>query len=68
MDRVKNKDMPSRAGIERELASRADQRVLRCFRHVEKINEYCMARWVLMAEVSAICLVDLEMGVILSTR
>ena len=44
MDQVKNKDMPSRAGIERELASRADQRVLRCFRHVEKINEYCMAR------------------------
>ena len=41
-----------RAGIERELASRADQRVLRCFRHVERMDEYRMARRVLMAEVS----------------
>ena len=35
-----------------ELVSRADQRVLRWFRHVEKMDEYCMARRVLMAEVS----------------
>ena len=38
--------------IERELASRADQRVLRWFRHVERMDEYHMARSVLMAEVS----------------
>ena len=29
MDRVRNEEMYRRAGIERELASRADQRVLR---------------------------------------
>ena len=40
------------AGIERELASRADQRVLKWFGHVERMDEYCMARRVLMAEVS----------------
>ena len=35
MDRVGNEDVRRRAGIERELASRADQRVLRWFLHVE---------------------------------
>ena len=40
------------AGIEWELASRADQRVLRWFGHVERMDEYRMARRVLMAEVS----------------
>ena len=44
--------MHRRAGIERELASRADQRVLRWFGHVERIDDYRMARRVLMAEVS----------------
>ena len=40
-----------KAGIERELASRADQRVLRWCGDVERINEYRMARRVLMVEV-----------------
>ena len=44
--------MRRRAGIERELASRANQRVLRWFGHVERMDEYRMARRVLMAEVS----------------
>ena len=44
--------MHRRAGIERELASRADQRVLRWFGHVERMDQYRMARKVLMAEVS----------------
>ena len=44
--------MPSRAGIDRELASRADQRVLRWFENVERIDEYRMARRVLTAEVN----------------
>ena len=35
-----------------ELGSRADQRVLRWLGHVERINDYRMARSVLMAEVS----------------
>ena len=38
--------------MERELASRADQRVLRWFGLVERMDEYCMARRVLMAKVS----------------
>ena len=52
MDRVRNEDVHMRAGIERELASRADQRVLRWCGHVERMDEYRMARRVLMAEVS----------------
>ena len=40
------------AGIERELVSRADQRVLRWFGHMERMDDYRMARRVLMAEVS----------------
>ena len=34
MDRVRNGEVRKRAGIERELASRADQRVLKWFGHV----------------------------------
>ena len=52
MDRVSNEEVSNRAGIERELANRADQRVLRWFGHVERMDEYRMARRVLMAEAS----------------
>ena len=52
MDRVRNKEVRRRAGTERELASRADQRVLRWFGHVERMVEYRMARRALMAELS----------------
>ena len=52
MDRVRNEEVRRRAGIETELASRADQRVLRWFGHVERMDEDRMARRVLMAEVS----------------
>ena len=44
--------MSRRDEIERELLSRVDQRVLRLFGHVERMDEYHMARRVLMAEVS----------------
>ena len=44
--------MRRRASIERELASRADQRILRRFGHVERLDVYRMAKMVLMAEVS----------------
>ena len=47
MDRVRNEEVGRRAGIKMEIASRVDQRVLRLFRHVERIDEY---RMVLMAE------------------
>ena len=52
MDRFRNNEVRRRAGIEIELASRADQRVLRWFGHVERMDDYRMARRVLMAEVS----------------
>ena len=55
MDRVRNEEVHWRAGIERELASRPDQRVLRWFGHVERMDDYRMSRrvlMVLMAEVS----------------
>ena len=52
MDRVRNEKVRRRAVIERELASRADQRVLRWLGHVEGMDEYRMARRVLIAEVS----------------
>ena len=48
MDRVKNGEVCRRAGIERELESRADQRVLRLFGRVERMDEYRMARRVLI--------------------
>ena len=51
MDRVRNEEVRRRAGIERESASRTDQRVLRWFGHVERMDEYRMARRVSMAEV-----------------
>ena len=52
MDRVRNEEVRRRGGIERELASRAYQRVLRWFGHVERMDEYRMEKMVLMAEVS----------------
>ena len=52
MHRVRNEEVRRRAGIERELASRADQRVLRWFGHVERMDEYRIARRELMTEVS----------------
>ena len=52
MDRVMNEEVRRRAGIERELTSRANQRVLRWFGHVERMDEYRMARRALMAKVS----------------
>ena len=52
MNRVRNEEVHRRAGIKRKLASRPDQRVLRWFGHVEIMDEYHMARRVLMAKVS----------------
>ena len=52
LDRIRNEEVRRRAGIERQLSSRADQRVLRWFEHVRKMDEYRMVRRVLMAEIS----------------
>ena len=43
MDRVWNEEMRRRAGIDRELAFRGDQRVLRWFGRVERMDGYRMA-------------------------
>ena len=51
MDRVRNEEVRTRTGIENEFASRADRRVLRWVGQVERMDEYRMARTVLMAEV-----------------
>ena len=47
MDRVRNEEVRRRAGREMVLVTRADQRVLRWFGHVER-DEFRMARRVLM--------------------
>ena len=52
MDRVRNKEVHRRVGIDRELASRADQRVLRWFVHAKRMDQYLTARRVLKAKVS----------------
>ena len=52
MDRVRNEEVRMRAGIERELASISEKRVLRWFGHMERMDVYRMARRVLMAKVS----------------
>ena len=52
MDRVRNEEVRRRAGIEMELASRADQRVRRWCGHVEIMDDNRRANRVLMAEVS----------------
>ena len=52
MDRIRNEEMRRKAGIERTLASRVDQRVLRWFGHVERMDESRLARRVMMAEVN----------------
>ena len=52
MDRVRDEEVRRRAGIEMELASRADQRALRWLEHVERMDEHRMARRVLMTEES----------------
>ena len=52
IDRDMFEEVRGGAGIERELARRADQRVLRLFGHVERMDEYRLARRVFIAEVS----------------
>ena len=51
MDGVRNEEVSRRAGIEMELTSRADQRVLRWFGHVGRMDDYRMVKRVLVAEV-----------------
>ena len=52
MDRVRKEEVHRWAGIERVLASWADQRVLRWFGNLERMDEYRTARRVFMAKIS----------------
>ena len=52
IDIVGNEVVHRRAGIERDFGSRTDQRVLRWFGQVERMDEYSIARRVLMAVVT----------------
>ena len=51
MYRIRNEEVHRRAVIEREFVCRADQRVLRWFPHTVRLDEYRLARRVLMAHV-----------------
>ena len=42
MDRIRNEEVRRRAGIARELASRADQRILRWLGYVERMDKHRM--------------------------
>ena len=50
-DRIMNEEVRRRAGIEWELPSNSDQRVLIFLGLVERMDQYRMARRVLMADV-----------------
>ena len=52
MDRIRNEEVGRRTGIEREIASRADQRDIEMVWALERMDEYRMARRVSTAEVS----------------
>ena len=52
MNRIWNEEVSTRTGIERELTSRVDQRVLRWVGHLERMNEYHMNGRVLIAGVN----------------
>ena len=52
MDGVRNEEVCMRAGIETKLSSRADQRVLRWFGRVERMDQHHVPIRALMAEVS----------------
>ena len=52
MDRVMIEEVRRKAGIERQVSSRADQRELKWFGHSGRVDEYRVARIMLMAEIS----------------
>ena len=52
MDIVRNEEVRRKAGIERELASGVDQRVLRWFGHLERMDDYRMATSMFMTDAN----------------
>ena len=54
INRFKNEEVRRIAELEREFVSIVDQRVLRWFGHVERMDEHRTAERVLMADVSGV--------------
>ena len=52
MDSVRNEDVRRRAGIEREFSSKANLTAIRWFGYMERMDEYRMARRVLISDVN----------------
>ena len=52
IDRVWNEEVRLGAGMERELESRANQRVLKCTWHMERMDDYRMTRGMSMVDVN----------------
>ena len=51
MDRVSNEEACRKVGKERELVNKVDQRILRWFGHIERMDEYRMAEWQLVVGI-----------------
>ncbi len=51
MDRVRNEEVRRRTGIVKEFAERAEQRVLRWFGHVERMEEERLVKRVIRSNV-----------------
>ena len=55
LDRIRNEEVRRRTGVVRELAERADQRVLKWFGHMERMSDERLVKRVLKSEVSGRC-------------
>ncbi len=51
MDRVRNEEVQRRTGVVKELAERAERRVLRLFGHVERMEEERLVKKVTRSDV-----------------
>ncbi len=54
MDRMRNDDGKQRIEVERKLPERVDQRVLRWYEHMVRMDEECMIKRAWKAEVSEV--------------
>ena len=54
VDRVRNEEVRRRVGVDRSLADRVDQRVLRWYGHMERMNEERLTKRVWRAEVDGV--------------
>ena len=52
LDRIRNEEVRRRTGVVKELSVRADQRGLRWFGHMERMDEERLAKRVMKSEVS----------------